>query len=68
MQTKAMQSFEFQMQLRLVHQWHMHEEGLEPDNFIDPDILSDLDRHTLKDAFAVVSEIKTHLREEFRLG
>ena len=68
LQMKAMQSFEFQMQLRLVHQWQMHEEGLEPDNFIDPNQLSDLDRHTLKDAFAVVSEIKGHLREEYRLG
>lgn len=65
---KASQAFEFQMQLRLVHQQMMHEEGLEPDNYINPAQLSELERRTLKEALGVISEIKSYLRETFRLG
>lgn len=62
------QAYEFQMQLRLMHQQRMDEEGLEPDNFVDPSELSDMERHTLKDAFAVTSELKALLKEDFRLN
>ncbi len=65
---KASQAYEFQMQLRLVHQQMMHEEGLEPNNFIDPRDLSELERTTLKEAFGVISDIKSYLREAFRLS
>jgi len=65
---KISQSYEFMMQLRLVHQQVLHEEGLEPDNFVDPQQLSELERFTLKEAFAVVAEIKSVLRELFQLG
>ncbi|MFH1057454.1 MAG: DUF294 nucleotidyltransferase-like domain-containing protein [Pseudomonadota bacterium] len=65
---KISQSYELMMQLRLVHQQLLHEEGLEPDNFVDPQELSDLERSTLKEAFAVVAEIKAFLREVFQLG
>ncbi len=65
---KASQAYEFQMQLRLVHQQMMHEEGLEPDNYINPQRLSELERRTLKEALAVISEIKAYLREAFRLS
>jgi CBS domain-containing protein len=63
----ATQAFEFQMQLRLLHQQMLHEEGLEPDNFIDPEQLSDMERRTLKETLQVISDIKAHLRNEFRL-
>jgi CBS domain-containing protein len=65
---KVSQAYEFQMQLRLVHQQVMHEEGLEPDNYINPQRLSELERRTLKEALAVISEIKSYLRETFRLS
>lgn len=64
---KCIQAYEFQMQLRLEHQQRQHEEGLEPDNWIDPNDLSDLEKRTLKEAFAVIGEIKAHLRDAFRL-
>jgi CBS domain-containing protein len=64
----AAQAYEFQMQLRLVHQQQMDEEGLEPDNFIDPAALSDIERRTLKEAFAVVGDIRSYLKEAFRLA
>jgi PAS domain-containing protein len=65
---KTSQSYELLMQLRLVHQQMLHEEGLEPDNFIDPQTLSELERTTLKEALAVVNDIKGYLREAFHLG
>lgn len=65
---KAGQAYELQMQLRLVHQQVQHEEGLEPDNFIDPYALSEMERRALKDALGVVSEIKGYLKSAFRLG
>lgn len=65
---KTSQSYELMMQLRLVHQQMLHEEGLEPDNFIDPQALSELERTTLKEALAVVNDIKGYLREAFHLG
>jgi len=52
----------------LVHQQWMHEEGLEPDNYIAPARLSELDRRTLKEALGVIAEIKSFLRETFRLS
>lgn len=66
--TEAMQAYEFQMQLRLMHQQRLDEEGLAPNNFLDPGELSDLERHTLKDAFAVTGELKALLKDQFRLN
>ena len=64
---QAGQSYEFQMQLRLLHQQRMDEDALEPDNYIDPDALSDMDRRTLKDSFGVISDIKAFIKDEFHL-
>jgi CBS domain-containing protein len=66
--TEAMQAYEFQMQLRLMHQQRMDEEGLEPDNYLDPRELSDLERNTLKDAFAIAGELKSVLKDRFSLN
>ncbi len=68
MQQKTMQAYEFLMQLRLMHQQYQHEQGLEPDNFLDPHELSELERRTLKDSLGVIGDIKSFLKEEFRLG
>ena len=64
---QASQAYEFQMQLRLIHQQRMDDEALEPDNFIDPDTLSDLNRRTLKDSFGVINDIKAFIKDEFHL-
>jgi len=61
------QSFEFLMQLRLVHQQLQHSEGVEPDNFIDPDQLSEMERRQLKESLSVIGEIKGQLKSEYRL-
>ncbi len=65
---RASQAYDLQMHLRLVHQQSMHEQGLEPNNFIDLGTLSDLEKRTLKEALAVVGDIKSYLKEAFRLA
>ncbi|THB67063.1 MAG: CBS domain-containing protein, partial [Desulfovibrio sp.] len=64
----ALEAYEFLMHLRLVHQLDMVEMGEEPNNFIDPKKLSDLEKKTLKEAFGVLGRIQTHLKEMFRLN
>lgn len=61
------EAYEFQMQLRLVHQMRMMEAGLEPHNYIDPAELSDLEKQTLKEAFAVVGRIQGYIKDHFRV-
>jgi CBS domain-containing protein len=68
MQVQASQAYEFQMQIRLIHQQALYDDAQEPDNFIDPAALSDLDRSTLKEAFGVIQEIKSYLKEAFHLA
>lgn len=59
------EAYEFQMQLKLVHQLKMVEAGLTPDSFIEPGELSDLERKTLKEAFAVIDRMLAHIKQEF---
>lgn len=65
--TDTREAYEFQMQLRLVHQMRMMEAGLTPNNFIDPADLSDLEKHTLKEAFAVINRVQSYIKAEFRV-
>jgi CBS domain-containing protein len=60
-------AYEFQMQLRLVHQLRMIESKRQPDNYIDPTELSDLEKQTLREAFAVVGRIQMYVKDEFRV-
>ncbi|MFH2122988.1 MAG: DUF294 nucleotidyltransferase-like domain-containing protein [Pseudomonadota bacterium] len=53
----ASEAYELQMQQRLVHQLKQIEEGIVPDNHIDPADLSDLERRMLKDAFTVIERL-----------
>ena len=64
---ETMEAYEFQMQIRLVHQIRMIEEGKHPDNYIDPLELSDREKHTLKDAFEVINRLQGYLKNEFRV-
>ncbi len=53
----AIDSYELQMQLRLVHQLEQLEGGVLPDNHIDPANLSELERKMLKEAFSIIEEL-----------
>jgi CBS domain-containing protein len=55
--SSANDAYELQMQQRLIHQLWQIEEGVLPDNHIDPEQLSDLERRMLKDAFAVIERL-----------
>lgn len=59
-------AFEFIMLLRIQHQYGQIEAGLEPDNFIDPNSLSNLEKKTLKDAFSLISKLQDILVERYK--
>ncbi len=61
--TETREAYEFQMQLRLVHQMRMIEEGKEPDNYINPADLTDLEKQALKEAFSVIGRLQAVVRE-----
>lgn len=60
-------AYEFQMQLRLENQLQMIEAGQEPDNYVDPDELSDVDKQTLKEAFAVIGRVQSFVKSDFKV-
>ena len=60
-------AYEFQMQLRLENQLKMIEAGQEPDNYVDPDELSDVDKQTLKEAFAVIGRVQSFVKADFKV-
>jgi CBS domain-containing protein len=65
--TETREAYEFQMQLRLVHQLRMLEAGQVPHNHVDPGDLSELEKQTLKESFAVIGRIQTYVKDEFRV-
>lgn len=65
---KAQEAYEFQMQLRLVHQLKLVEVGKVPDNFIDLSELSDLEKQTLKGAFSVIATLQNYLKSALMLN
>ncbi len=50
-------AYEMQMQLRIIHQLNQIDRGEEPDNYIDPGQLSDLEKRMLRDAFEVIDRL-----------
>ena len=62
---EAVDAYEMQMQLRLVHQLNQMDAGELPDNHIDPANLSELDRRLLRDAFEVIERLRGVLRTLF---
>ncbi len=65
--TELVEAYEFLMQLRLMHQLRQLEEGVEPDNYIKPAQMSDLERQTLKEAFSVIGRLQDFIKQEFHL-
>jgi CBS domain-containing protein len=62
------EAYEMQMQLRLIHQLNQIEEGIIPDNHIDPAGLSDLEKRMLRDSFAVIERLQGVLKTIFPVG
>lgn len=58
-------AYEFQMQLRLVHQLRLIEANQPANNFVDPTELSDVEKQTLKESLSVIGRIQSHVKSEF---
>ncbi len=65
--TETVEAYEFQTQIRLVHQLRMLESGQQPDNYIHPSELTDIEKQTLKGAFGVIGRIQGYVKTEFRV-
>ncbi len=61
----AVEAYELQMQLRVIQQLSQIEKGNEPDNFIHPAALSDLEKRMLRDAFGVIERMQNVLDRMF---
>lgn len=61
----ASEAYELQMQLRLVHQLHQIDNGILPDNYINPANLTELEKRMLKEAFSVIERLQALLKTEF---
>lgn len=60
-------AFEFLMLLRIRHQYEQILRGSMPDNFIDPESLSNLEKKLLKDTFQLISKLQDLLIERYKL-
>lgn len=59
------QAFHFIQLLRLRHQHNQQRQGIEPDNYLDPDHLSVLDRRILKEAFRQARKLQARLALDY---
>jgi CBS domain-containing protein len=59
-------AFEFIMLLRIHHQYQQINSGIEPDNFINPDRLSNLEKRSLKEAFQLISRVQNQIIERYK--
>ncbi len=60
------QAFEYIMLLRIHHQFGQIEAGQTPDNFINPNSLSNLEKKTLREAFRLVSKLQGLIIERYK--
>jgi CBS domain-containing protein len=58
-------AFEFLMSLRLRHQYQQIQNGLEPDNYIDPQNLAELERSMLKSTFKLIEEVQEKAMKKY---
>jgi CBS domain-containing protein len=59
-------AFEFIMLLRIHHQFSQLSVGGAPDNFIDPNTLSGLEKRSLKDAFHLITKVQDLIIERYK--
>ncbi len=60
------QAFEFIMVLRIHHQFGQINEGKNPDNFINPNRLSNIERKTLREAFHLITKLQSLIVETYK--
>jgi len=61
-------AFEFITLLRIHHQFDRIEAGMEPDNFINPDNLSNLQKRTLKESCQIISKVQDMIFRNYNPG
>lgn len=61
-------AFEFITLLRILHQYDQIEAGINPDNFINPDNLSNLQKKTLKESCQLISRIQDSIAKQYNPG
>ena len=59
-------AFEFIMLLRIHHQYEQISSGHAPDNFINPNRLSNLEKRSIKEAFQLVSKVQALIIERYK--
>jgi CBS domain-containing protein len=59
-------AFDFLMLLRVQHQYGQIKEGIQPDNFINPDRLSSLEKKTIREAFHFISKLQDLIIEIYK--
>lgn len=59
-------SFELIMLLRIQNQFEQIKKKMQPDNFINPDRLSNLEKKTIKEAFQVISKVQDIIIEKYK--
>lgn len=64
---ELIQAFEFIMLLRIHHQFEQLKNGRAPDNFINPDELSNLQKKTLKESFNLMTKVQSLIVEQYKL-
>jgi CBS domain-containing protein len=60
------QAFEFIMLLRIHHQYEQIRNGVAPDNFINPNRLSNLEKRSIKGAFQLISNVQDLIIELYK--
>ncbi|RME65670.1 MAG: hypothetical protein D6778_05935, partial [Nitrospirae bacterium] len=65
---ELLEAFEFVMTLRLHHQYEQMLKGQQPDNFINPDSLTNLEKKTLKEACQIISRFQDIIEQHYLLG
>jgi CBS domain-containing protein len=60
------QAFEFIMLLRIHHQYALLSSGQAPDNFINPNRLSNLEKRSIKEAFRLVAKVQDLIIERYK--
>ena len=58
----------FISELRICHQAKQIRKGIQPDNFLSPNKMSELDRKHLKDAFSIIQEMQNILEHRYNTG
>lgn len=61
------QAYEFVLQVRLAHQLGQTARGEEPDNHVNPEALSQLQKKTLREAFLIIGRMQQFLKDKYRL-